>query len=122
MKQETYETQENYKNERENSKYVGGFLLLLGAIFFLGVSEVPNLGFNPWILMALIPVYWIIVAAYKHYKEEGRISRRVYLIAVFGLLPFAYISASTLGLNVAAIWPIGLIAVGAAFILYGGTK
>jgi hypothetical protein len=122
MKQETVEKQEIFENESNDSKYVGGFLLILGVIFFLGVSEVSILGFNPWLLVALIPFYWIVVAAYKSYREDGRISRRVYSIAIFGLLPFAYIAASALGLNAGAIWPIGLIAVGAAFLLYGGSK
>ena len=122
MKHETFDTHESYKNELAGSKLLGGFIILMGGIFFLGMSGVSILGYSPWMLMALLPVYWIVMMAYKYYKEDGRVSRRVFSILAFGLLPFAYIAATILGFNVAAIWPIGLIAVGASIILFGGSK
>jgi hypothetical protein len=122
MKQEAFVNTKRFKEEKERGKLMGGFLIIMGAIFFLGLTEVSILGYDPWLLMALLPVYWIGVMAYKRYKEDGRVSRSVFYILVFGLFPFAYIAAAILDLNVAAIWPLSVIAVGVGFILFGKGK
>jgi hypothetical protein len=117
-----YETSEQYKMWKPGNSVIGGFFILMGTIFFLGMSEVTILGKSPWLLVALLPVYWIGVMAYKRYQQEGRVSRHVFSMLVFGLLPFAYIAAAFLGFNMAAIWPIGLIAVGVSYLLFGINK
>jgi hypothetical protein len=122
MKQEAFINTKRFKEEKERGKLMGGFFIIMGAIFFLGLTEVSILGYSPWLLMALLPVYWIGVMAYKRYKEDGRVSRRVFYALVFGLLPYAYIAAAVLGFNVAAVWAVGLIAMGVAFILFGDGK
>ena len=122
MKQEASVNTKRFKEEKEGSKWIGGFFILMGAIFFLGMTEVSILGHNPWLLMALLPVYWIGVMAYKRYKEDGRVSRRVFYPFVFGLLPYAYVAAAILGFNVGAIWPLSIVAVGVSFILFGRGK
>jgi hypothetical protein len=122
MKHETVHISEHHHEEAGGKKLMGGFLVALGVIFLLGSSGISILGFNPWILMALLPVYWVVAVAYRHYQEDGHISRRVIAPLVFGLLPLAYAGAAILGLNVASIWPIGLIAAGVYCILMGGGK
>ena len=122
MKQETYETPELFKSDSDSSKWAGGFLILMGGIFFLSMSGVSIFGMSPWLLVALLPVYWIGVTAYKRYQEDGRLSGRVFSILVWGLLPFAYMGAAFLGINVGKLWPIGLIAVGASMLLFGSQK
>lgn len=122
MKQETVVNSEQVKGEHEVGKWMGAFMVLTGAIFLMGTSGITFAGRSPWMLVALLPVYWIGVTAYRCYKEEGRLTRRVFSIAVFGVLPFAYIAALALGYSVSGLWPLGIIAVGVSFILYGGSK
>lgn len=122
MKQETVVNSEQVKREHEAGKWMGAFMLLAGVIFLMGTSGITFAGRNPWMLVALLPAYWIGVTAYRCYKEEGRLTRRVFSIAVFGVLPFAYIAALALGYSVSGLWPLGIIAVGVSFVLFGGSK
>ena len=124
MKQESYKEQAEIAQEpfgigQSDQVFAGGFMLLMGGIFLLGSLDITVFGRSAWWLAALLPVYWILVVAYRIYRQDGRISRRVFAILIWGLLPFAYIVAAPLGLNVAAIWPLGLIAAGAGMLLYG---
>jgi Bovine immunodeficiency virus surface protein (SU) len=122
MKQETVVNSEQVKGEHEVGKWMGAFMVLTGAIFLMGTSGITFAGHSPWMLVALLPVYWIGVTAYRCYKEEGRLTRRVFSIAVFGVLPFAYIAALALGYSVSGLWPLGIIAVGVSLLLFGGSK
>jgi hypothetical protein len=122
MKQETVVNSEQVKGEHEVGKLMGVFMVLMGAIFLMGTSGLTIAGHSPWMLVALLPVYWIGVAAYKRYKEDGRLTRRVFSIAVFGVLPIAYIAALALGYSVSGLWPLGIIAVGVSILLFGGSK
>ncbi len=122
MKQESVESPELFKSNREVSRWAGGFLIIMGSIFFLGMSGVTILGKSPWMLLALLPLYWIGLAAYKRYQEDGHVSPHVFSIAVFGLVPFAYIAALFLGFSVSGLWPMGLIAVGISIIVSGIKK
>ena len=118
MKQEASVNTKPFKEEKERGKWMGGFFIIMGAIFFLGLTETSILGYSPWLLMALLPVYWIGVLAYKRYKEDGRVSHSVFSILVFGLVPYAYIAAAVLGFNVGAIWALSVIAIGVSFIFF----
>lgn len=122
MKQETVVNSEQVKGEHEVGKWMGAFMVLTGAIFLMGTSGITIAGHSPSMLIALLPIYWIGVSAYRRYKEDGRLTRRVFSIAVFGVLPFAYIAALALGYSVSGLWPLGIIVVGVSFILYGGGK
>lgn len=122
MKQETVVNSEQVKGEHEVGKWMGAFMVLTGAIFLMGTSGITFAGHSPWMLVALLPVYWIGVTAYRRYKEDGRLTRRVFSIAVFGVLPFAYIAALALGYSVSGLWPLGIIAVGVSLVLFGGSK
>jgi hypothetical protein len=122
MKQETVVNSEQVKGEHEVGKLMGVFMVLMGAIFLMGTSGLTIAGHSPWMLVALLPVYWIGVAAYKRYKEDGRLTRRVFSIAVFAVLPIAYIAALALGYSVSGLWPLGIIAVGVSILLFGGSK
>lgn len=122
MKQETVVNSEQVKGEHEVGKWMGAFMVLTGAIFLMGTSGITIAGHSPWMLVALLPIYWIGVSAYRRYKEDGRLTRRVFSIAVFAVLPFAYMAAMALGYSVSGLWPLGIIAVGVSFILFGGSK
>jgi hypothetical protein len=122
MKQETVVNSEQVKGEHEVGKWMGAFMVLMGAIFLMGTSGITIAGHSPSMLIALLPIYWIGVSAYRRYKEEGRLTRRVFSIAVFGVLPFAYMAAMALGYSVSGLWPLGIIVVGVSFVLYGGSK
>lgn len=122
MKQERVVNSEQFKEEHEFGKWMGVFMILAGAIFLMGTSGITIAGRSPWMLVALLPVYWIGMMAYRCYKEEGRLTRRVFSIAVFGLLPLAYLAAQVLGYSISGLWPLGIIAVGVSFILFSGRK
>lgn len=122
MKQETVVNSEQVKGEHGVGKRMGAFMVLTGAIFLMGTSGITFAGRSPSMLVALLPVYWIGVSAYRRYKEDGRLTRRVFSIAVFGVLPFAYMAAMALGYSVSGLWPLGIIAVGVSFILFNGSK
>lgn len=97
-------------------------MVLMGAIFLMGTSGITFAGHSPWMLVALLPIYWIGVSAYRRYKEDGRLTRRVFSIAVFAVLPFSYMAAMALGYSVSGLWPLGIIVVGVSFVLFGGSK
>jgi hypothetical protein len=122
MKQETVVNSEQVKGEHEGGKWMGAFMVLTGAIFLMGTSGITIAGRSPSMLVALLPIYWIGVSAYRRYKEEGRLTRRVFSIAVFAVLPFAYMAAMALGYSVSGLWPLGIIAVGVSFLLFGSSK
>ena len=122
MKQETVVNSEQVKREHVAGKWMGAFMVFMGAIFLMGTAGITIGGHSPSMLIALVPIYWIGVSAYKRYKEDGRLTRRVFSIAVFAVLPFAYMAAMALGYSVSGLWPLGIIVVGVSFILYGGSK
>jgi hypothetical protein len=122
MKQETVVNSEQVKGEHEVGNWMGAFMVLTGAIFLLGASGLTIAGHSPAMLVGLLPIYWIGVSAYRRYKEDGRLTRRVFSIAVFAVLPFAYMAAMVLGYSISGLWPLGIIVVGVSFVLFGGRK
>ncbi len=122
MKQETFVKSEQSKEKQQAGQWTGAVMILVGVIFLMGTSGITILGYSPWMLFALVPVYAIGVAAYKCYKEEGRLTRRVFAIAVFALVPLTYIAAMVLGFSISGLWPLGIIAVGVSFALLGTGK
>lgn len=120
MKQETVVNSEQGKGEHEVGNWTGVFMVFMGAIFLAGTFGVTIAGRSPSMLIALVPIYWISVSAYRCYKEEGRLTRRVFGIAVYAVLPLAYLAALVLGYSVSGLWPLGIIVVGVSFILLGG--
>jgi hypothetical protein len=122
MKPETVVNSKQVKREHEVGTWMGAFMVLLGAIFLLGTFGITIAGHSPTMLIALLPIYLIGVSAYRRYKEDGRLTRRVFSIAVFAVLPFAYMTAMALGYSVSGLWPLGIIVVGVSFILFRGRK
>lgn len=122
MKQETVVKSEQVNGEREAGKWMGPFMIFVGVIFLLGTAGITIAGYSPSMLLALVPIYWIGVAAYRRYQEDGRISRGVLSIAVFALIPFAFMAAMMLGYSISGLWPLGAIVVGVSFILRASSK
>ena len=127
MKQESLKEKQEY-NEAPlpfalgDQLLSGGFLVIMGGIFLLGTLDVTIFGRSAWWLVALLPVYWIAVHAYRTYQRDGRFSRRVFAILVWSLLPFAYIIAAAQGWDMGAIWPLGIIAVGVSMLIFRSNK
>ena len=105
------------RNEQSDTAQ-GGFLILLGIVFLLGMSDVSIFGRSIWFVMGLLPVYWIAVCAYRLYQEDGYLSNRVLATMICSLFPFVFVGAALVGINIGRIWPIALIATGAVTILY----
>lgn len=120
MKQETVVNSEHVKREHESGKWMGALMVFMGAIFLMGTSGITFAGHSPSMLIGLVPILWIGVAAYRRYKEDGRLTRRVFSMAVFAVLPFAYMAAMALGYSVSGLWPLGILAVGVSILLYRG--
>jgi hypothetical protein len=117
MKQETVVNLEQVKGEHKGEKWIGAFMIFTGAIFLMGTSGITIAGHSPWMLIALLPIYKIGMSAYRRYKEDGRLTRHVFSIAVFAVLPFAYMAAMVLGYSISGLWPLGIIVVGVSFLL-----
>jgi hypothetical protein len=122
MKQETVVNSERGKGEHGVGKWMGALMVFTGAIFLMGTSGITIAGHSPSLLIGLVPIFWIGVSAYRRYQEDGRLTRRVFGIAVFAVLPFAYMAAMVLGYSVSGLWPLGIIAVGVSFILFRASK
>jgi hypothetical protein len=122
MKKETVVNSEQVKGEHDVKNWMGAFMLFTGAIFLMATSGITIAGHSPSMLIALVPIYWIGVTAYRRYQEDGRLTRRVFSIAVFAVLPFAYMAAMALGYSVSGLWPLGAIVAGVSFLLLGGSK
>lgn len=122
MKQETVVNSEQVKGEHEAGKWMGVFMVFMGAIFLMGTAGITIGGHSPSMLIALVPIYWIGLSAYRRHKKDGRLTRRVFSIAIFAVLPFAFMAAMALGYSVSGLWPLGVIVVGVSFILYGSSK
>lgn len=122
MKQETVGKSEQVRGGYEDGKWKGAFMIFIGAIFLMGTAGITIGGHSPWMLIALVPIYWIGMSAYRRYQKEGRLTRRVLSIAVFAVLPFAYMAAMTLGYSISGLWPLGIIVVGVSFLLFGSGK
>jgi hypothetical protein len=122
MQQETVVNSEQVTGEHGVGKWFGALMILMGAIFLMGTSGITIGGHSPSMLIGLVPMFWIGVAAYRRYQADGRLTRRVFSIAVFAVLPFAYMAAMAMGYSVSGLWPLGLMAVGVSFILFRGGK
>src|SRR5690606_4502267 len=97
----------------------GGFQILLGIVFLLAMSDVTIFGRSIWLVMGLIPIYWIVVRAYRLYREDGYLSNRVLAMMTCSLFPLAFMTATIVGVDIdmARIWPIAVIATGVAMVL-----
>ena len=122
MKDETIQELKNQEKESEvkRSNIVGGiFMIFMGGMALLAFSGVEVFGRSPWILFALLPIFWIVTAAYNKYVENGRkINKEVAFILSFGLIPFAYILFPMLELSVNVLWPMTMIFIGLGIILF----
>lgn len=97
---------------------MGGFLIVFGALYLLGMSDLDLFGYSPWIIMALLPVYWFAIAAYRTYQREGEINAHVLYAILPMLFPFFIVGAAMLGFSPARIWPVGAIAIGLLYFYF----
>ena len=118
MKQETVVNSEQVKTEQRVGARMGAVMVFMGAIFLMGTSGITIAGRSPSLLIGIVPMFFIGVSAYRRYQEAGRLTRRVVGTAIFAGLPLAYMAAIALGYSVSGLWPLGLIVVGVAFILF----
>jgi uncharacterized membrane protein len=104
------------RHEQSNSAQ-GGFQILLGLLFLLAIYGATTFGSSIWLVLGLIPFYWIGLKAYRHYREDGYISNRVLITLMSCLFPFVIIVAIIAGIDMSRLWPIALILAGATTIL-----
>lgn len=90
---------------------------MLGILFLLAIYGTTIFGSSIWLVMGLLPVYWIGLKAYRLYREDGYISNRVLTTLISCLFPFVFIVAIIAGIDMSRLWPIALILAGATTIL-----
>ncbi len=122
MKQQPVVNSEQVGGQHGPGKWMGAFMIAIGAIFLMGTAGITIGGYSPSMLIALVPIFLIGAAAYRRYQQEGRLTRRVLSIAVFALLPLAYLAVMALGYSISGLWPLGIIVVGLSFILLGAGR
>ena len=96
--------------------FTGALFILLGTIFFLAQADISIFGYSPWIFMALLPVFWGLATTYRFIQKDGRISARVLIQLFFSFVPIAFVAAAMAGLNMAALIPVGFVALGIIFL------
>lgn len=110
----------NYQMFQSN-RLTGGLLVIMGLIFFFGMSGQSIFGLSPWYLMGLIPIYWMVANVYRLYKTEGRITPYIFIPLLFAIFPIGFIAASILGFDFYKLWPLVIIICGLWF-LFSGRK
>ncbi|MBE2223038.1 MAG: hypothetical protein IAF02_15950 [Anaerolineae bacterium] len=122
MKDETIQEFKNQEKESapKRTNALGGiFMIFMGGMALLALSGVEVFGRSPWILFALLPLFWIVAAAYNKYVENGRkIDKQMVFTLSFGLIPVAYILFPMLELSVNVLWPMTMIFIGLGIILF----
>lgn len=119
MKFEVFGTPEKIGENKIASIATGAFFILIGGLFLLSQTGFTIMGQSPWILMALVPLFWIAVAIYQRYRQDRRISGAIVAMLAFSLVPFVFVGASLLGFDMGALWPLILIGIGAVVLLSG---
>lgn len=104
----------------QHSVAQGGFQILLGILFLIVIYGMTSFGSRIWLVLGLVPIYWIGLKAYRLYREDGRISNRVVTTLIPCLFPAVLIVAIIAGIDLSRLWPIALILAGAATILTSG--
>lgn len=104
------------RNDQNNTAQ-GGFQILLGIVFLLAIYGAASFGSRIWLVLGLLPVYWIGLKAHRYYREDGYISNRVLTTLISCLFPFVFIVAIIAGIDMSRLWPIALIIAGATTIL-----
>ena len=95
----------------------GGFQIFLGILFLIAIYGASTFGSSIWLIIGLLPIYWIGLKAYNLYKEDGYLSNRVLTGLVSCLFPFIFIIAIIVGFDMSRLWPIAVILAGATTIL-----
>ncbi len=100
----------------------GLFLVFLGTILFLGATGVTILGHSAWWLVGLLPAVYLGMMAYNLYQRDGRVSSRVAIMLIWGMIPLLFVAGNILGFNIGALWPLALIATGVTLLFSGSRR
>ena len=95
----------------------GGFQIFLGILFLIAIYGASTFGSSIWLIVGLLPFYWIALKAYRRYQEDGYLSNRVLTTLLSCLFPFIFIIAIIAGFDMSRLWPIAVILAGATTIL-----
>jgi hypothetical protein len=95
----------------------GGFQIVLGLLFLLAIYGTATFGSSIWLVIGLVPLYWIGLKAYRFYREDGYLSNRVLTTLLSCVFPFVIIVAIIVGIDMSRLWPLALILAGVATIL-----
>lgn len=119
MKQDTNEKDNGmdfFKGDNQ-ALFGGGFLIFLGIIFYMNQLDIRPFGQSSWVLFMFIPVYWVAVAAWKQYEQNGRrFSGRILFTLFWGIFPFLFVFGFIFGLSSSLIWPAMFIVIGLSMI------
>lgn len=81
----------------------GGFQIFLGIVFLIAIYGASVFGSSIWLIIGLVPVYWISLKTYKFYKEDGYVSNRVLTTMLSCLFPLIFIVAIIAGFDMSRL-------------------
>jgi hypothetical protein len=103
------------------SLLIGGFLVLVGVIFLLnslGIARVVLPDWNWPALLLLFPMFWAARSAWQAYQANGeQMNPEARDKAVWAVIFLIFFGMAFYGWRWGQIWPVILIAVGAAMLL-----
>ena len=106
-----------------HAPWVTGLLLIaLGLIFLLlNAGLVPSTG-NWWALLILLPALLLVVTAWRQYRADGALTRRVAGTLSGALFPLTVALMFLLDLDWGRLWPVFVILPGLSMLLRGHAR
>jgi cell wall-active antibiotic response 4TMS protein YvqF len=104
---------------RSGEWILGLVLIAIGAIFLLEQAGLPVLVGNWWALFILIPALAAFAAAWRLYRQEGRLTAQSIGLITGGLVPLTISMIFLFNFNFGYAWPVLLLVIGAGILVRG---
>jgi len=103
-----------------NGEWILGLVLIaIAGIFLLEQAGLPVLVGNWWALFILIPALAAFAAAWRLYRQEGRLTTQSSGLITGGLVPLTISMIFLFNFNFGYAWPVLLLVIGAGILLRG---
>jgi LiaF transmembrane domain len=95
----------------------GLVLIAIGALFLLQDAGLPVLVGNWWALFILIPAVAAFAAAWRLYRQEGRLTAQSTGLITGGLVPLTIALIFLFNFDFGYAWPVLLLVIGGGMLL-----
>jgi hypothetical protein len=109
------------KNSERGGWVFGLVLIAVGVIFLLQNAGLPLLVGNWWALFILIPAVAAFGAAWRIYRQTGRLTPQAVELVTGGFVPLTIALIFLFNFSFGYAWPVLLLVIGAGMLLRGGT-